>query len=320
MKKKKLMYVKFGLDIVMAITFVLFFNKQVLGGLTFHEIAGIAIAAIFFTHVLLNWQWVKNVTLKLFDRQLSLKTKLGYLLNLMLLITMAFIIISGILISRVVFPNLNIGNEQWFKVSHISISFLVLFLVAVHVGLHWKWVINVVNNIVKLKKPHRYFGIIAKIAAVALLMFGSYEIYSSNFIMQVQGVTRVFTPSSSQTPGGDGRFEKGTPPERFESRDGQLTKGNPSEGFESGQVQFGNGTPPQGFESGQGQFANGASPQGFEGREGQFETPNPLGVIIKYFSIMSVFIIIIYYMEKFIFKYKRKKRKTNFSEADVTTA
>jgi hypothetical protein len=34
---KKITYVKFAIDILMAVTFVLFFNKQVLGGLTFHE-------------------------------------------------------------------------------------------------------------------------------------------------------------------------------------------------------------------------------------------------------------------------------------------
>ncbi|GAA3319755.1 hypothetical protein GCM10020331_027950 [Ectobacillus funiculus] len=47
-KMKKVTYVKFAIDIVMAVVFVLLFNKQVLGGMTFHEIAGLAIAAIFF--------------------------------------------------------------------------------------------------------------------------------------------------------------------------------------------------------------------------------------------------------------------------------
>lgn len=45
---KKMMYVRFGLDLLMAVAFVLFFNKQVLGGLTFHEIAGLAIAVAFY--------------------------------------------------------------------------------------------------------------------------------------------------------------------------------------------------------------------------------------------------------------------------------
>lgn len=64
-KMKKVTYVKFAIDIVMAVVFVLLFNKQVLGGMTFHEIAGLAIAVIFLTHVLLNAQWVKKVTLKI---------------------------------------------------------------------------------------------------------------------------------------------------------------------------------------------------------------------------------------------------------------
>lgn len=287
---KKITYVKFAIDILMAVTFVLFFNKQVLGGLTFHEIAGLAIAAVFFTHVLLNWQWVKKVTVKLFDRKLPVKTKFGYVLNLLLLITMAFIIISGIFISRVVFPNINIGNERWFQVTHISISFLVLILVAAHVGLHWKWVVNVFKNIVHFKSKKRSLGIATKVATVALLVFGTYEIYTTNFIMHLQGVSSVF---SSQTS--EGNFTRG--------------EGN-----------FKRGTPPEGFERGEGQFGRGSLPEGFEGKGGKFENTNPLSVIVTYFGIMSVFIILIYYIEKFIIRMKRKKNQPDINDSSITTA
>ncbi|SFB23314.1 MULTISPECIES: DUF4405 domain-containing protein [unclassified Bacillus (in: firmicutes)] len=137
--------IKAGLDSLMAITFVLLFNKMVLGGLAFHEIAGLVIVAPFIVHILLNAEWVKKVTYKLFDRKLPAKTRFGYFLNILLLIAMIFVIVSGILISHVVFPNINIANEPWFKVSHISVSFLTLLLVGLHVGLHWQWVMNVSN-------------------------------------------------------------------------------------------------------------------------------------------------------------------------------
>ncbi|MGI8386477.1 DUF4405 domain-containing protein [Robertmurraya sp. P23] len=286
MKEKKLMYVKFGLDILMAVTFVLFFNKQVLGGLTFHEIAGLAIAAVFFTHIALNWRWVKNVTVKLLDRKLPFKTKFGYVLNLLLLITMAFIIISGILVSHIVFPNINVANERWFQMAHISISYLVLVLVAAHVGLHWKWVIQVFNKIVKFKTPKPVLGIVAKVATAALLVFGSYEIYSTNFLTGLLGVYRVFATSSSEMPEGGfvkGQFERGTPP---------------SGDFSGGSSQFERSTPPDGAV---GQFARG----GFEGR-GDMGSTNALEVILQYFSIMSVFIILIYYLEKLLAKRKKK--------------
>lgn len=287
---KKITYVKFGIDILMAITFVLFFNKQVLGGLTFHEMAGLSIAVVFFTHVLLNWRWVKNVTVKLFDRNLPFKTKFSYLLNLLLLISMAFIIMSGIFISRVAFPNINIGNEPWFKISHISISYLVLILVAVHIGLHWKWVINVFKNIFTIKTPKPILGILAKGATVALLVFGIYQMYSSNFIMHVESVSSVFNLSSSQMP------EDG-----FEDEEKQ----NFSEG---------------GFKGEKGHFESPTPPEGdFKGGEKHFESPNALGVIVTYLSIMSVFIIIIYYIEKFIMKNNHQKKQTDFSEGDLTS-
>jgi hypothetical protein len=303
---KKITYVKFAIDILMAVTFVLFFNKQVLGGLTFHEIAGLAIAAVFFTHVLLNWQWVKKVTVKLFDRKLPVKTKFGYVLNLLLLITMAFIIISGIFISKVVFPNINIGNERWFQLTHISISFLVLILVAAHVGLHWKWVVNVFKNIVHLKSQKRSLGIAAKVATVALLVFGVYQMYTTNFVMHLQGVSSVFSTQmlEGNFTRGEGNFERGTPPG----------------GFERGEGQFDRGTPPEGFEPGEGQLSKGSVPDGFEGRGGQFEIPNPLSVIVTYFGIMSVFIILIYYIEKFIMRRKRKKSRPDINESSITTA
>lgn len=303
------MYIKLGLDILMAVTFVLFFNKQVLGGLTFHEIAGLAIAAVFFTHIALNWRWVKNVTVKLFDRKLPFKTKFGYVLNLLLLISMAFIIISGILVSHIVFPNINVTNERWFQMAHISISYLVLVLVAAHVGLHWKWVMNVFQKIVKFKSYKKGLGLVAKVATVALLVFGSYEIYSTNFLTNLKGVASVFTSSSEMQGMEKGQFGRGTPPSGdFSGESGRPTP--PDGGFAGEAGQFERGTTSNGAFSGQGDRL---VRDGFEGR-GEIDSTSALEVILQYFSIMSVFIILIYYMEKFIMKRKKKRMKLKGQE------
>ncbi|WP_462410909.1 DUF4405 domain-containing protein [Neobacillus sp. Marseille-QA0830] len=318
MEKKKsskmITYIKFGLDLLMAVTFVLFFNKRVLGGLTFHEIAGLAIGAAFFTHIALNWRWVKNVTLKLFDRKLPAKTKLGYVLNLLLLITMAFIIISGIFISRVVFPNINVGNEQWFKMSHMAISYLALVLVAAHVGLHWKWVINVFKNIVKIKTPKPVLGVIAKVMTVGLLVFGSYEIYTSSFMNQLQRVTTVFS-SSSQTAGGD--FHGGEKPDFAGS--GSETGARPD--FAGGSFEAGDRPDFANGEFKGGDFDKSAMTEGgFKGEKGDFGNASVISVIVQYFGIMSVFIIIIYYLDKWLGKNKRKKKQTNKNKDELASA
>ncbi|RXZ01364.1 hypothetical protein DMO16_17905 [Fictibacillus sp. S7] len=135
---KKINFVKFVIDVIIAVTFVLFFNKRVLGGMTFHVVVGTAIGVAFLTHMAMNWRWIKNVTRKLFDKKLPGKTRFSYGLNLLLLLCMATIMVSGIFVSRVLFPNVNIGNEGWFKMLHISLSFLTLIIVGIHVGMHWK--------------------------------------------------------------------------------------------------------------------------------------------------------------------------------------
>jgi len=298
MKKKNMKYVKFAIDFLMAITFVLFFNKRVLGGLTFHETAGLVIAVVFFTHVLLNWQWVKNVTFKLFNRKLPLKTKFSYLLNLLLLISMAFIIMSGIFISRVVFPNINIGNEQWFKISHMSISFLVLIIVAIHIGLHWKWIISVFKNILHIKTPQKKLRILARVATVALLLFGTYQMYYTNLFMQVQRITNVFSSSHAQMP--DSPLKDGDRP-NFSKKafaNGERTKLPVGDFRDKERPNFSEGDI--GDNSRSNHVGN------FKGERGYFESPSAVGVIIQYFSIMSVIIIVIYYLEKFAFPKKRK--------------
>jgi len=300
---KKVTYVKFAIDIVMAVVFVLLFNKQVLGGLTFHEVAGLAIAVIFLTHVLLNAQWVKKVTLKLFDRKLPGKTRFGYLLNLLLLITMTFNMVSGIIISRIVFPNINIGNETWFKVTRISVSFLTLILVAVHVGLHWQWVIQVWNKIFKVKSTKLPLGIIAKAAAILMLAFGSYEMYTTGFVSRLSGVSFVFSGSSSmqQMPmRGEGRpmmMEERGQADQSALAEGQTEGSELTASMQSGFPQ--NGERPTRPEGGMGM--KGGMRDGGQGA-------SVLGVLATYFGIMSVFIVIVYYLEKFIVRKKRKNR------------
>lgn len=298
MNKKNIKYLKFGIDLVMGIIFVLFFNKRVLGGLTFHEIAGLLIAAVFFTHIILNWKWVKNVTLKLFDRKLPFRTKFSYLLNLLLLVGMAFIITSGIFISRVVFPNINIGNEQWFKISHMSISFLVLIIVAIHIGLHWKWIMSVFKNIFKIKHSKKSLKIVSQIAVVLLLVFGSYEMYNTQFLKQVQGVSRIFNLSSSMHDRGFKGEDRPDSMRRNFAKSEKPPMPAKDDIDESKNSNAVHGDRPS-LPEGKGNF------HGEKGHE--MGNSSVFGVITQYFAIMSVIIILIYYIEKFILRMKKKK-------------
>ncbi|MFE6796535.1 DUF4405 domain-containing protein [Paenibacillus chitinolyticus] len=313
---KKITFIKLTLDIVMALTLVLLFNKRVLGGLTFHEIAGLAISFAFLTHILLNLQWVKKVTLRIMDRNLPGKTRFGYLLNVLLLVTMTFIIVSGILISEVVFRGIHLGEERWFKMAHISISYFVLVLIGVHVGMHWQWVIQVTGRIF----PERFRGkagaAAAKIAAAAIVAFGVYEMYTTNYLTRLEGVGSVLGITSASSPAmqeGGGRQrpqsmsagENGQSPGGF---DGERQPSSTGAGSGTAGESTGEGWSSGGQERGAPQGAGGpgaeraAVPGGFHPGEGRggggFASPNPLGVIAVYSAMMGVFVSITYYVEK----------------------
>ncbi|SDN11715.1 protein of unknown function [Fictibacillus solisalsi] len=300
---KKINYVKFAIDVIMAVAFVLLFNKRVFGGMTFHEVAGTAIGVAFLTHLALNWKWIKNVTRKLFDKKLPGKTRFSFGLNLLLLICMATIMASGIFVSRVLFPNVNIGNEGSFKMLHISLSFLTLIMVGIHVGMHWKWVINVWNKMLSIKEPRSWMNWAAKGVMAVVLVFGLFQIYETGFMARAAspfGLVGGNTFAAGKGMDRDG--EGGKPFTRPVQNDQNNGTSEKSEGQ----------GPPE-----QGSFQHERPAFGGEGQRGGegFGEPghefggnvSPLSVIATYTGIMAVFVIAAYYFTQWM---SRRKRKT----------
>lgn len=139
---------RLALDVALAVTFALLLDVHILGGLAFHEVAGTAIGFAFALHVALNWGWVTQVTPRILQPSLPARTRVGYLLNASLLLGMGFVIVSGLLISRVVFPGLRVDHGRGIQAAHITVAFLALGVVGVHVGLHWAWLASTSRRLV----------------------------------------------------------------------------------------------------------------------------------------------------------------------------
>ena len=183
--------IKIILDAVMALVFAVLFNKMALGGQTFHEIAGLAVGAFIAFHMVLNWAWLKGVTKKLFDRKLPDRTKLTYLVDILLLLSILFIIITGILISKVVFADvlslhLNVSGL------HKAVSYIALLLIGIHVGLSWNRVTAIVKNLLRLPKK-RVLGAAATVCAIAIFSLGSYNIVSTDYFEKVTSVASGYS-------------------------------------------------------------------------------------------------------------------------------
>lgn len=282
MNKKK-PYVKLALDAAMGITFALLFNTRVFGGLTFHELAGIAIGFAILTHIGLNLNFVKKITLRLFDKNLPHKTRLSYGLNVLLLLSMIFVIFSGLVISRVVLPNFQFGNERWFSVSHMSIAYLTLALIGIHVGLHWHWVMKVTQRLLHLKMSRTRARILMTGAVVVVLLFGVYQVYATNYISRLQMVGSVFGLSTAEAE------ERGMDRHDFGEKSFMNNGSAPFEGTDMDEDNdFGRGA--MGFSRGE--------------HEGG-QSPSFIGVILTYFGIMAVFAGIAYYADKWAGRRKR---------------
>lgn len=283
---KKINFIKISLDILMSVTFALLFNKMVLGGIVFHEVAGTAIGAAFILHMGLNWRWIKQVTSKIFSSKISIKTRIGYIVDILLLITMIITIISGIAISKVLYTSISFGNSMFFKTAHISVPYIALILLGVHIGLHWTWIMNVFKKIFKITPGKKSLNYIAKLAVILVLAFGSYSIYNTNFFSRVSMVTGIF--STSQLPGGKDMAS------RQLSKDGQGEPNKMPEGNFQGKQAPGN-------------MKNGQLPNKSEGKG---LSVNPLNVVSSNLGVIGVFTIITFYIEKLLM-IKKSKRKVN---------
>ena len=166
---------KIALDIVMTILFVTLIKAHETG-LAFHEIVGLSIFALFTSHILLNWSWVKNITKNLFHRKLKTSAKLKYALNMTLFLLIATIIITGILISQVVFPSIGSSlDTKLLLMIHILTSYLCLGLFVLHIGLHRRYLIESVRKILANLQERNARKTFLRLGAAALIVVVLYS-------------------------------------------------------------------------------------------------------------------------------------------------
>jgi hypothetical protein len=112
-------------------------------GMAIHEWLGIAFGAAIITHLLLHWQWIIEITKRLFGKT-QWSARINYILNALLFIDITAIIFSGLMISDVALPALGIQlalGGSW-RMLHGTAANLFLVLTGLHVAVHWQWIAN----------------------------------------------------------------------------------------------------------------------------------------------------------------------------------
>lgn len=182
-KIKNNIFLKIFLDIALIVVFILLMNSKIIS-LAFHEIAGLAIGAFFLVHKLLNLKWIKSVTKNIFGKKVTIETRIRYILDVLLLLGVYTIIISGIFMSQVLFPQATADNFTWRSI-HTAFSYICIILIGLHIGLHWKWVMNGFSRMFKIKGENKIRKWLLRGAALGLAIWGLVGIILSGFFTNI---------------------------------------------------------------------------------------------------------------------------------------
>lgn len=176
---------KILLDIILTVGMIALMDTA-FTGMMLHELAGIGIFILFIVHNLLNLKWIKNVATKLFSKKTKGTVKLMILLNLLMFLDFTTVIISGIGMSQELFNlwETNSDVASWIAV-HNSASYFGLILIAVHLGLHWGMIMAAMRKAFKLKPENRLRTILARIAAVIMMIFGVRGMVNQNILYAI---------------------------------------------------------------------------------------------------------------------------------------
>ena len=136
-----------GLAALFVVTFIL--GEQVPreasdGGFVLHEWLGVLAGAIALAHFVLHWDWVVSTTRSLLLSR-SRRRQINYVMALALAVSFVAVLITGLQISSLAGMEANLATGIRFH--HHAASKICLLAVLVHLGLHWRWIVQSVKQL-----------------------------------------------------------------------------------------------------------------------------------------------------------------------------
>lgn len=165
-KMKTETVVKVIIDIAMTVLFLILMAYHITGNLL-HEWLGAVLYLLFIAHNLFNLKWYRAIPKGRYTSVRIVRTTI----NLLLLIAMLGLIISGMMLSRDVFGFLNIRAGRAGRRFHVASAAWGFVLMSAHLGFHWGAVTGMVQKLTPkaLLSTTLY---ICRIAAIALSGYG----------------------------------------------------------------------------------------------------------------------------------------------------
>ena len=162
---KQVRLLKIAVDIAMTILFLVMMAYHVTGNIL-HEWLGVMLFVLFILHHILNWRW----HISIFKGRYTVMRILMTGVNVLLFLSMAGMMISGILLSREVFGFLHLRAGMFGRRLHMVSTAWGFSLVAVHLGLHGGMFAGMIKKI-----PYKKTAFIARGAVAVISCYGVYS-------------------------------------------------------------------------------------------------------------------------------------------------
>jgi hypothetical protein len=137
---------KLIVDLVIFLGFLVAMQPH-MTGLAVHEWLTLAAIAAIITHLLLSWQWIAEITTRFF-KSMPARTRINYLLNLLLFIDVTLVMFTGIMISEHAMPllGINLGHNMLWRRLHSVTADLFVPILGLHTALHWGWIVTTMKR------------------------------------------------------------------------------------------------------------------------------------------------------------------------------
>ena len=173
--KVKLIH-KIRIDLIMTILLLCQMAYMLIGE-TVHEWLGTVMFLLFILHQVLNEQWYKN----LLRGNYTPYRVVQLIVILLLLLSMLGLMVSGIILSRVVFAFLPIhGGMGFARTLHMLAAYWGFIFMSIHLGLHWGMILGVLRKRWRMQNPSAIRTWVLRILAILLSAWGVYAFAKNN--------------------------------------------------------------------------------------------------------------------------------------------
>lgn len=135
-----------------------------------HEMLGLFTLLLFIIHITIHCQWYTAMG----KGKMVLRSILKTITNLLLLVMIVLVAVTGVLISQTVFASFSLHDNLLAHELHVLSAYWGFILIAIHLGFHWNGVLEKLCRCLRLDRTNYSYILLSRIASMLIVGYGIY--------------------------------------------------------------------------------------------------------------------------------------------------